>query len=126
MSSASDYLENHIINHLLRNQAFTPPSTLYLALYTTATTDAGGGTEVTGGSYARQTFTLTAATTGATENVADINFTNLPACTVTNWGIRDAVSSGNLLVHDTFSSPIVVTAGYNLRVIAGALDLAAF
>jgi len=49
MASISDYYENKIIDHMLRGQAFTPPSTIYLALYTVAPTDAGGGTEVSGG-----------------------------------------------------------------------------
>ena len=57
MAEFTDFLENKIIDHMLRNQAYTPPTTVYVALFTTATTDAGGGTEVSGGAYARQAVT---------------------------------------------------------------------
>jgi hypothetical protein len=65
MAEFTDYLENKIIDHMLRNQAYTPPSTVYVALFTTATGDDGSGTEVSGGSYARQAVTLGAASGGA-------------------------------------------------------------
>ena len=54
MSAATDFLEDKILNHVFRNVAYTAPATVYVGLFTTATTDAGGGTEVTGGGYARQ------------------------------------------------------------------------
>ena len=63
MTALSDYLEGMVIDWLRNNSPASPPTTLYLALYTTATDDAGGGTEVTGGSYARQTITLADDTT---------------------------------------------------------------
>ena len=50
--SKSDYLENEILDHVLGGADYSRPATVYIALYTAAPTDAGGGTEVTGGSYA--------------------------------------------------------------------------
>ena len=115
MSSATNYLENKIVDWLFRGQAFAPPATLYVALFTAAPSDAGGGTEVTGGAYARVAVASSLAdwagtqsagsvvastgTGGQTSNNAPITF---PAPTA-NWGsvthfaIFDAASGGNML-----------------------------
>lgn len=53
MAAMSDYLENKIVDWLFRGQTYTPPTGLYVALYTAAPSDAGGGTEVSGNNYAR-------------------------------------------------------------------------
>ncbi len=123
MAGFSDYYENKIIDHLLRNQSFTPPTTIYLALFTAAPSDSGGGTECTGGSYARKSITLSAASGGATSNSSDITFTNMPTCTVTHFGIYDASSSGNLLMWDALTASKSLTAGDAFVVAAGDLDI---
>lgn len=125
MASMSDYLQDKIRDHVLRNVAYTSPTTVYLALYTTATTAAGGGTEVTGGSYARQAvaFTAGAAGSGAADNTSTITFSNMPSCTVTHIGIRDASSGGNLLLHGPLDTSKVVPAGEAFTIPAGALDI---
>jgi hypothetical protein len=125
MANISDYYENKFIDHMLRAVAFTPPSTIYLALYTAAPTDAGGGTEVSGGSYARQSFTLSAASGGATSNSADITF---PTATA-NWGtivavgIFDASTNGNLLMWGTLTTSKTVSSGDTFKIAAGDLDI---
>ena len=63
MAEFSNFMENKIIDHMLRNQAYTPPATVYVALYTSDPTDADTGTEVSGGSYARQNAGLSPPTT---------------------------------------------------------------
>lgn len=126
MSAATDYLENKIIDHLLRNQAYSPPATVYVALFTTATDDAGGGTEVAGGSYARQAITLSAASGGTTSNTGALTFTNMPAATVTHAALMDASSAGNMLVHGALSVPKVVGAGDSLVIAIGDYDVAVF
>ena len=70
----SDYLENKVVGHVFGGSAYTAPSTLYVALYTSAPSDTGGGTEVSGGAYARQTaaFTVTADTASNTSAIATI------------------------------------------------------
>lgn len=125
MAAKSDFLEKAILDHVLRVAAYTQPTALYVALYTTATTDAGGGTEVVGGSYARQTATFAAATSGAgaTSNTNSINFLNMPAVTVTHLGIRDAITGGNLLYHGALTSPQVVAAGQAFTLAVGDLDV---
>lgn len=119
----SDYLENKLLDHFLGTTTYTKPTTVYVALYTAAPNDAGGGTEVTGGSYARQTATFSAASSGATENSANIDFTNMPACTVVAIGVHDALTSGNLLVHGTLTANKSLDAGDTLRIATGDLDI---
>ena len=58
MAALSNYLENALINATLRNTSYTSPSTVYVGLFTTDPTDAGSGTEVSGGSYARESTTI--------------------------------------------------------------------
>ena len=72
--SFSDYLENALLDHVLGTTSYSQP-TIYVALYTTAPTDAGGGTEVSGGSYARVAVSAwDAASSGASENTNDVTF----------------------------------------------------
>jgi hypothetical protein len=119
----SNYLENQLVDHFLGTTTYTKPSAVYVALYTVAPSDAGGGTEVTGGSYARQTATFSAASGGATSNNANIDFTNMPAATVVAIGIHDALTSGNLLLWGTLTSNKTTDAGDTLRIATGDLDI---
>ena len=125
MAEFSDYMENKIIDHMLRNQAYTPPATVYVALYTSDPTDADTGTEVSGGSYARQSFTLTAASGGASSNSADITFPQATADwgTITHVGIRDALTGGNLLMHSALDASKTVNNGDTFKINAGDLDV---
>lgn len=119
----TDYFENKVGDHMLRNQAYTPPATLYLALFTTATTDAGGGTEVVGGSYARQAVTLSAFSGGISANTNAITFSNLPAVTV-GWGaLMDALSGGNMLMHGAAPTPKTIALGGSITVAIGDVDV---
>ena len=66
MAGFSDYLEDKVLDHVFGGTAYTAPATLYVALYTVAPDDTGGGTEVTGGSYVRQTGAFTVSGTSPT------------------------------------------------------------
>lgn len=125
MAEFTDFMENKIIDHMLRNQAYTPPSTVYLALFTTPTTDAGGGTEVSGGSYARQAVTLSAASGGASENSADITFPQATADwgTITHVALMDAETGGNMLMHTALDASKTVNNGDTFKINAGDLDV---
>lgn len=109
MSSFSDYLENALLNHVFRNTALTAPTTVYLALYTTAPTDAGGGTQVSGGGYARQAITFGAPSAGAIANTVAVAFTAAGANfgTIVAVGIFDALTAGNLLAWDDITSAVI-------------------
>ena len=119
----SNYLENKVLDHFLGTTAYTMPTTVYVALYTAAPNDAGGGTEVTGGSYARQVSTFTAASGGATSNATNVDFASMPASTVVAIGVHDALTAGNLLVWGTLSSNKALDAGDTLRIATGDLDI---
>lgn len=128
MAAASNYLENQIIDHIFRGASFTKPSALYVALYTAAPNDAGGGTQVSGGSYARAQLDpsnsnwaatqggvsgASSGTGGETSNAEVITF---PEPTgdwgqVTHVGIFDASTDGNLLFHGALSTPKTINNG---------------
>lgn len=120
----SNYLENKLLDHFLATTSYTAPSNVYVALMTVAEDDTGtAGTEVSGGSYARQTATFDAAASGATQNSANIDFTDMPACTVVGIAIYDASTAGNLLVHGTLTANKSLDAGDTLRIATGDLDI---
>lgn len=131
MAALSDYLENALIEHLFRNTNYTRPANIYVALYTAAPNDAGGGTEVSGGSYARQAIATgassgwDAASGGATANTATVTFPTATASwgTVTHVGLFDAVTGGNLLMHGALSASQAVNNGNIFRFNAGDLDV---
>lgn len=120
----TDYLEDKLRDHVLRATAYPSPATVYLALFTSATSDAGAGTEVAGGSYARQavTFAAGAAGTGAADNSGAVSFSNMPAATVTHAALFDAVSGGNMLMHAPLTSPKTTNAGDTLTFAIGDVD----
>lgn len=125
MTAMSDYLEVKLLDHTFRNVAYTPPVTVYVALYTAAPTDAGGGTEVVGGSYARQSVAFSAAitVTGKVSNSAVVTFSNMPAATVVATAILDAATAGNLLMYGALTASRTVIAGDNLTIAIGDLQL---
>ena len=124
MAGFSDYLENKVVGHVFGGSAYTAPSTLYVALYTSAPSDTGGGTEVSGGAYARQTaaFTVTADTAS---NTSAIEYPTATANygTVVAVGVFDASSSGNLLAYGNLTTSKTVSTGDVFRFNAGAIDI---
>lgn len=122
MAAMTDYLENKLRDHVLRNVAYTSPTTVYLALFSTSTTEAGGGTEAAGGSYARQAVTFGAPATGHGESTGVVTFTNMPAGTWTHGAIMDASSAGNMLLHGALTNSITTNAGDDITFAAGDID----
>lgn len=124
MSSFSDYLENIVLDEVFRNVAYTPAATVYAALYTAAPTDAGGGTQVSGGGYARQSVTFGAASGGAIANSGAVSWTASGANygTVTHIGIFDASTAGNLLAWTSITSTII-NDGDTLNFPIGDIDI---
>jgi len=122
--SFSDYLETKVLDHVFAGVAYTAPGTHYVALFTAAPSDSGGGTEVSGGAYARQTIAFT--TSGnTTSNNAAVEFPTATANygTVTHVGIFDASSSGNLMAWAELTSPKTIEAGDVFRIPSGDLDI---
>lgn len=125
MSEMSNYLEGALVNAVLRNTAYTSPTTVYLALYTSDPTDADSGTEVSGNAYARQSITFGAPSNGVTTNSAAIEFPQATGSwgTVAYVGIRDASTAGNLLFHTPLDASKTIATGDVFRVAAGSLSV---
>lgn len=107
----TNYARNKILDHLHGTTTFTKPTAVYVGLYTSNPGVAGTGTEVTGGSYARQSVSFNAATTGSATNSTQVKYTNMPTATVTHVAILDAATSGNMLEYKALSSPITFSLG---------------
>ena len=125
MTYFSNYLENALINATVRNTTFTSPATVYLGLFITDPTDANTGTEVSGGSYARQSITFASPSNGVTSNSAQITFPTATADWGTvGWiGIYDSLTSGNLLYHAPLTTSKVIGTGDIFIVGTGNLTL---
>jgi len=121
----SNYLENALINVTLRATAYTAPTTVYVSLWTSDPTDAGSGTEVSGGSYARTSVTFAAPSNGVTTNSADVIFpTATDSWGTVGWiGIHDASTSGNLLYHTPLDASKIIASGDILKIATGNLSV---
>ena len=124
--SFSNYLETELLEHVFTNTAYTAPSTLYLALFTSNPAEDASGTEVTtsGTAYARQTVTFTVSGNTATTDAA-VEFPTATANygTVSHVGIYDASSAGNLIAYAALTTSKAIETGDVFRVPAGDLDI---
>lgn len=124
MSAFSNYLETKVLDHVFGGVNYTAPSTLYLALYTVAPDDTGGGTEVSGGSYARQTVAFTVSGDTASNNAA-VEFPTATGSwgTIVAVGVFDALTTGNLLAYGNLTASKTIASGDVFRVPSGDLDI---
>jgi hypothetical protein len=125
--SKSDFLENEILDHVLGAAAYSAPATVYAALFTSSPSDAGGGTEVATGSYARVAITNNATNWPAAAGGSKSNGTAITFPTATaNWGtivavgIFDASTAGNLLFWATLTNSRTVFTSDVLTFPAGS------
>ena len=95
--------------------------TPHLALYTASPNAGGGGTEVSGGSYARLPITFGTITSGSMSNTSAITFSGLPNATITHYGILDAVTSGELKVYGALNATAVVISGDQVQFPIGSI-----
>lgn len=115
MASLTTAEANRLLDASFGTAAYTAPTApMKLALATTPSSASAAGTEVTGGSYARQTIAMTAASSGSTPNTSVITFTNMPACTVTHIDIYDSNGSPRRCWWGQLSMPLPVLAGASL------------
>lgn len=123
----TDFLEDTVLNHVLRNTAYTPSTTIEIALFTTLPgEDATGGVEVTGGSYARQTVTFAAPSGGTVANSGAVTFpqATAPWGTVVGIGLyEDVGAGGNLLYFGPLATSKVIDTGDQLSFANAALTV---
>lgn len=125
MAEFSNYLENALINAVLRNTSYTSPATVYVALYTTDPTDADTGTEVSGNGYVRQSVAFSSPSNGVTSNSGAVEFPQATGSwgTVAYVGLRDASSGGNLLFHTALDASKSIATGDVFRIAIGSLTV---
>ena len=123
--SASNYLENKILDHVLGSSALAQPSALYVALSTGSFNDDASGTELSGSGYSRKLVTFGTASSGSISNNSAVEFDTATGDQgpISHFGIFDASSGGNLLYHGAFSSSKVISTGDVLKISSGSLTV---
>lgn len=123
MAELSNFLENKLLDHVLRSENFTSPTTVFVGLFTSDPGDDNTGTECTGGAYARQILSVTTATGGIVTSSADVNFPQATTAwgTISHLGLLDAVTSGNLLMHTPLTTSRVIETGDVIKIATGSL-----
>lgn len=122
----TDYLENAVLNAVLRNIAYSSPTTVYVGLHTLQTNpEAGTVTEVVGGNYSRQAVTFAAPSGGTCANSADVVYAiaTAPWGTVVGGGIYDAASAGNLLYYGILTVAKTVSTNDQFKFLAGSITV---
>lgn len=125
----SNWLSAQLLNAALRSTAFTAPTTVYIALYTSDPTAADTGTEVSGGAYARKAITFAApALSGGKQTVNSSVDVEFPVASadwglVTHVGIRNALTGGNLLWTASLPSARTILSGDKPKFLAGSVQV---
>ena len=129
MSELSRYLQRALLDHVLKTAPFSVPTDVYVALYTAAPDDTGGGTEVSGGSYARKVHNVWTAGSDASPSIADntgaITFITATGDwgTITHFALFDAITVGNMLGWSPLAAPKDVDSGDTAEFASGELDV---
>ena len=114
-----------VTDHFLRHVPQASPTTVYAALFTAAPNPGGGGTEVSGGSYARAAVAFDPADSGNCANTGVVTFPTASGAwgTITSMGIYDASTGGNLLYFGDLGTPKAITTGDVAAFGVGALNV---
>lgn len=131
--SLSNYAEGKILEHSVGKSAWgTIVGSVYVGLYTATPSDtstgSSGGTEVTGGSYARKVTAAADWNTssgGSISNANDIVFVTATGSwgTITQVGLFDASTAGNLIWWGDLTASKTVANGDVFKFLAGQLVL---
>jgi hypothetical protein len=139
MTAASDFLENKVLDHVLRYSTapYTAPSTLYLALFNNTSTNAATNLEAgtltdevaTSGStaYSRKAITFGAASSGTSTSNATVTFDAATASwgTITHVAIMDGATrgAGNVLFYGAVTTSKAIDTGDTFQVTSGNLTI---
>lgn len=126
MAGKSDFLENAILNHVFGAETYTPPTSIEVALYTVAPSDSGGGTEVTGGGYARVSLTNNTTnwpttSSGSKSNAVEVLFPQATGSwgTIVAGALLDQL--GNILYHGNLAESKTISANDTYRFEVGQI-----
>jgi len=126
--SASNYLENALLDHLFGKSTYASPTTIYVALLTDAPDETGTAgsdfTEADYTSYARVSTTDSDWNSASGGSLTNGNAITFPACTggsstVTHFALLDQAQ--NLLVTGALDSSLAVSNGITPEFAASAL-----
>lgn len=116
-------IENQLLDALVGTDTYSVTTPIKLALMTANGNDGTPGTEVTGGSYARQTIAFGAASSGQIANSAEINFTGMPAATVVGIEIYDSAGTPKRLAYGALTANKTTASGDTLQFGASSITL---
>ena len=122
--SLTNTFETETLEWLFTSTTVTRPTAWYIALYTVAPSDTGGGTEVSGSAYAREVVTFSVTGDTATNGSA-IEWETATGTwgVITAIGVFDALTSGNLIAYGNLTDTKTITTGDIFRISAGNLDI---
>lgn len=131
MAAASDFLENKLLDHVLKYSTapYTGPSTVYLALFTASTgletNSPSAEISTSGTAYGRQSIAFATASSGSSASNATVTFT----AATSNWGtithvaLMDASTAGNVLFHGAVTTSKTIETGDTFQVSSGNLTI---
>ena len=132
MSQATDYTESAVLTGLVGGTDITLSSGKpYLALFTSAPNDAGGGTECSGGAYARVQAGATgqgdfgSPTGGSVTNASEFRWADATADwgTVTHIALMDASTGGNMLIYGSLQASVAIANGDIFKIPASGFTI---
>ncbi len=131
MGAFTDYLENKILDHVLGNSTYTPPSTVYIGLAQSVSEDGTITGEPSGYGYQRVAVANNPTNFPAASNGSKTNGTTITFPEATgDWGtiyyafVADAATGGNVLLYMQLDNPKSVGAGDTVRFTPGDLNFA--
>lgn len=122
--SLSDTFETRTLQWLLTADAVTRPTAWYIGLFTSNPGETGAGTEVSGGSYAREAATFTVSgNLATTASVVEFPTATASWGTITHGAVLDAASGGNMIAYGALTTAKAIATGDILRIPAGDFDV---
>ncbi len=134
----STYLATQQLNWLAGTAFPTAPTNLYVTIHSATPGDTGSAANITNtvtGSSNRillaqsNLASVTAASGGGSERITTAVLTitassvNGSAVTATHFAVWDAITGGNLLLHDALTASVVINTGAEVKFPVGDLKL---
>lgn len=119
----TDTVENELLDALVGTAAFSVTTPIKLALVTANGSDSAAGTEVSGGSYSRQSITFGSASGGSITNASKVTFANMPTATVVGIELWDSAGTPKRLAYGSLTASKSLVSGDTLEFAASSVTL---